>query len=435
VGYVYCSKATNYSCELVSNSVSSALSGNYQIGGIVGYADQIKISNASTAGIVEGKIWVGGIAGQIQYSDIVYSHTSGNISSNETGSDSAVGRVGGIAGGSNSLISQSYATGTIYGQTRVGGLVGVNGEDSEIIDSYATGSVTGQSNLGGLAGRCGYGKINNSYSVGAVNPTNMGSSPSYYGGLLGRDQSSCEVNNSFWDTETSGQASSALGTGKTTEEMKTAATFTDAGWNFASIWSISSSINDGYPNLSFSTLDTDGDGVPDVIENAGPNGGDANGDNIQDAVQPNVTTLANVVSGKDSLVQTTCQSNSSVSSQAESTATTDIAFNYPAGLLGFTTACPSVGFTATVTIYSFGTFDPSTAVLRKYNSSLGTYTTIAGAVFSTVTIGGQSALKAEYSITDGSELDQDGIANGVIVDPVGSAYQVSSAPNTGFGKI
>jgi hypothetical protein len=40
------------------------------------------------------------------------------------------------------------------------------------------------------------------------------------------------VTTCFWDTQTSGQASSAGGTGKTTAEMQTASTFLDAGWDF-----------------------------------------------------------------------------------------------------------------------------------------------------------------------------------------------------------
>lgn len=58
------------------------------------------------------------------------------------------------------------------------------------------------------------------------------------GGLVG-DNFSATANNSFWDTETSGQISSDGGTGKTTREMKTLATFTDisktgldAAWDF-----------------------------------------------------------------------------------------------------------------------------------------------------------------------------------------------------------
>jgi hypothetical protein len=38
------------------------------------------------------------------------------------------------------------------------------------------------------------------------------------------------VSNSFWDTETSGQSTSAGGTGKTTAQMKSFATFSSVGW-------------------------------------------------------------------------------------------------------------------------------------------------------------------------------------------------------------
>jgi hypothetical protein len=67
--------------------------------------------------------------------------------------------------------------------------------------SYSTGSVTGYSSVGGLVG------------------TNEGGT----------------VSNSFWDTETSGQATSDGGTGKTTMEMKSIATFSDAGWNIIAV--------------------------------------------------------------------------------------------------------------------------------------------------------------------------------------------------------
>jgi len=41
-----------------------------------------------------------------------------------------------------------------------------------------------------------------------------------------------EITNSFWDKETSGQSTSAGGTGKTTAEMQTTDTFLEAGWDF-----------------------------------------------------------------------------------------------------------------------------------------------------------------------------------------------------------
>jgi len=59
------------------------------------------------------------------------------------------------------------------------------------------------------------------------------------GGLVGRNLvgSNIEgtVSNSFWNTETSGQGSSAGGTGKTTAEMKDIVTFSGAGWNIIAV--------------------------------------------------------------------------------------------------------------------------------------------------------------------------------------------------------
>ena len=54
--------------------------------------------------------------------------------------------------------------------------------------------------------------------------------------------------------------------------------------------------------------------------------------------------------------------------------------------------------------------------------------------------------KIRYTITDGGELDEDGLENGIIVDPSGPAAIISSvkaptfdksigAPNTGFNSI
>ena len=70
------------------------------------------------------------------------------------------------------------------------------------------------------------------------------------------------VTNSFYDTTTSGKTDSGTqsnkGTGKTTAQMKTLATFTDTttsglstSWDFNNIWKIDTSgtVNGGYPYL------------------------------------------------------------------------------------------------------------------------------------------------------------------------------------------
>jgi hypothetical protein len=53
------------------------------------------------------------------------------------------------------------------------------------------------------------------------------------GGLVGKNWDT--VANSFWDTETSGQASSDGGEGKTTVEMQDFDTFSGAGWDIVTV--------------------------------------------------------------------------------------------------------------------------------------------------------------------------------------------------------
>jgi len=55
--------------------------------------------------------------------------------------------------------------------------------------------------------------------------------PRCSGGLVGGHYDG-EVADCFWDVQTSGHATSAGGTGKTTAELQTARTFLDAGWDF-----------------------------------------------------------------------------------------------------------------------------------------------------------------------------------------------------------
>ena len=60
---------------------------------------------------------------------------------------------GGLIGANRGSITSSYATGSVAGRTRVGGLVGWNeGSNSSITASYATGHVMGNTWVGGLVG-------------------------------------------------------------------------------------------------------------------------------------------------------------------------------------------------------------------------------------------------------------------------------------------
>jgi len=69
--------------------------------------------------------------------------------------------------------------------------------------------------------------VSNSYSTGSVTGND------HVGGLVGYSEGT--ASDSFWDTETSGQATSAGGTGKTTAEMQHITTFVEAGWNIVAV--------------------------------------------------------------------------------------------------------------------------------------------------------------------------------------------------------
>ena len=186
------------------------------------------------------------------YGAITKSHAVGNVE--------GLNRVGGLVGINNGgNIDKSYATGTVTGTetnymyyTYVGGLVGSN--TGSVSNSFARGAVSGDDDVGGLVGY-NSSSITNSYSTGAV------SGYAYIGGLVGFNHSDGIITDSYWDIQTSLQASSDGGVGKSTAEMKQQETYD--GWDFAAIWAINASDNDGYPFLAVPTAPT----VPTAPQN------------------------------------------------------------------------------------------------------------------------------------------------------------------------
>jgi hypothetical protein len=201
------------------------ISGNSQVGGLVGHMEYGVITNCYSTGSVSGLSDVGGLVG-------VHSRTMTNCSSNASVSGNEM--VGGLVGRHVNLnpsypstISNCYSTGSVSGLGDVGGLVGRNTIRAKVRDSYSTASVTGYWSVGGLVGFIGaWCEITNCYSAGGV------SGISDVGGLLGSDPGSGEVYDSFWDVNTSGQETSAGGSGLTTALMQSAFIFTTIGWDF-----------------------------------------------------------------------------------------------------------------------------------------------------------------------------------------------------------
>ncbi len=219
-------------------------------GGLVGISGGV-ISNCYATGNVSGFSDVGGLVGGTVFGATIENcYATGNISAlAEAGglvgcncatisNCYATGNVvvqlydaGGLIGNSEGVISTCYAIGEVSGNQLTGGLIGTNVASqgpANIVNCYATGSVTANDYVGGLVAwnREG-GTISNCYATGPV------AGNDYTGGLVGYNEGAT-ITACFWDINTTGQqTSSGGGVGKTTAEMYTSSTYTDAGWDFA----------------------------------------------------------------------------------------------------------------------------------------------------------------------------------------------------------
>jgi len=146
------------SSATVSGSVSSAVN---DVGGLVGYQNGGTISDSSatiSGSVTASNQYAGGLVGRQSSGTISNSYATGSVSGNED--------VGGLVGYSGGTISNSYSTGNVSGNKKVGGLVSSSG--GTISNSYSTGNVSGNEKVGGLVGRQSSGTISNSYSTGNV---------------------------------------------------------------------------------------------------------------------------------------------------------------------------------------------------------------------------------------------------------------------------
>jgi len=201
----------------------------------------------------------GAVAGAAYGSTIERIKASGAVSSPRF--------VGGIAGSMNNesvgrFLASTVAVSTVGSSTTdrlAGGVTGLLDTGSDIRNSYATGPVTGRE-AASLVGNSGSNapEITFSFGTGSV----IADTP---GGLVAgvTEANNLSITSSFWDSEETGQESSAEneGSDRTTAQMTTASTF--SAWNGGNgvsswaefdsstdtIWGICQVVNDGYPYL------------------------------------------------------------------------------------------------------------------------------------------------------------------------------------------
>lgn len=180
--------------------------------GLFGYTIGAELRDLT---LTEVEIWggsySGGLVGYSIATDIINSSVSGDVH----GSYAVGGLVGYLV---SSDVSDCFSTASVSSQTRVGGLVGTMYMHSTVENCFATGLVTCSGTLaGGLIGELSYGDH--------------------------------IITASYWDVQTSGQNSSAAGSGRTSLEMTYPyAANTYQGWDFIFTWKADdTNYHGGYP--------------------------------------------------------------------------------------------------------------------------------------------------------------------------------------------
>ena len=138
---------------ITNSTASGTVTGNRDVGGLVGWNGDGAITNSTASGTVTGNRDVGGLVGVNGYGAITNSTASGTVTGNDN--------VGGLVGLNYGTINESATSGDVSGNDIVGGLVGWNYNGGDISGSTASGTVTGNDNVGGLVGENGnvYGDI------------------------------------------------------------------------------------------------------------------------------------------------------------------------------------------------------------------------------------------------------------------------------------
>ena len=223
-----------------SASMNGAVSGTTETGGLIGSNTDSTVKRASATGTVTGSDSIGGLVGQ-NFGGVV-TQASSQAAVTATGKEQGgkFARGGGLVGGNfnEGIINKSYATGSVTGG-KAGGITGENFNGSRVANTYAAGNVDGRS----------------SQLTGGVSGDNIGGCP-----FVNEQQcvnfEASPITNSYWDTEATGQSTSAGDTvGLTTAEMTSAAAETNMSeLDFDSVWETQP---DDYPVLTQQTEDKD----------------------------------------------------------------------------------------------------------------------------------------------------------------------------------
>ena len=242
------------------------------------------VSNLRISGSATGTSSVGGLAGVTGYTSSV---ANVHVNAVVTGTSSVGGLIG-EAGFAN--ITDSSTRGAVMGTTLwAGGLVGKS-VNSNFEDVTSSAAVTGAGAVGGLIGELDYGQgysVTVNRAVAWASVTASGTAGGLVGAVVdlgplnGGPAATLTVTESYWSQSSTGQATSATGTSKTTAELKNISTY--AGWGMATswtaagtAWALCSGGNSGFPFLqgAYGSDVCSPPGVTSIDPTTGPAAGD-----------------------------------------------------------------------------------------------------------------------------------------------------------------
>jgi hypothetical protein len=206
------------------------------------------VNLSSSAAVVTANALAGGLAARTSGTpQIARSYATGPVSCTAATNCILGGLIGRASGGS---VLFSFATGPVKGSngsdSRTGGLIGLTESGTTISRSFAASQVDAGS-AGFAAGLIGQhnsgGSINQAYSVGPVSGTGATVT-----GFIANAGGSPSITSSYWDTDTSGQAAGASGTGLTTAQLRASL---PAG--FGGSWAITTMRS--YPFINLASID------------------------------------------------------------------------------------------------------------------------------------------------------------------------------------
>jgi len=164
--------AGEYGGSVTNCTASGSVTGNENVGGLVGRLSDGSISGVTVTATVDGDTKVGGMIGENRGGIVENVTTSGTVTGEEVVGGLTDG--GGVVGGNSGTITDVTTDVTVSGDETLGGLVGINRGTVE--SAAATGDVDGNAAVGGFVGSNFEGRIKDSVAHGDASgqDTNIG---------------------------------------------------------------------------------------------------------------------------------------------------------------------------------------------------------------------------------------------------------------------